>query len=166
MLDYNTRQLAAWVLREFRAQLLLCAFGALAAGYAFGCFSKARVPADCVVSVFDLNSNPAKYNARRICVKGSLLNLKTNAADSDVPYSVFSLKENKASGEYDFVNIISFARRQLSADGSVLACGIFSAVKQVGKDTYHNVIVLNRVEGADAGPEEGPISGARRSRSF
>lgn len=166
MLDYNTRQLAAWVLSEFRAQLILCACGALAAGYAFGCFSKARVPADCVVSVFDLNSNPDKYNARRICVKGSLLNLKSDGSEAELPYSVFSLKENKASGEYDFVNIISFAERQLDADGAVLICGIFSAVKQVGKDTYHNVIFLNRFEGAGSGAQESPISGARRSRAF
>jgi hypothetical protein len=166
MLDYNTRQLAAWVLREFRAQLLLCAFGALAAGYAFGCFSKARVPANGVISVFDLNSNPDKYNARRICVKGSLLNLKTNDTDAALPYSVFSLKENKTSGDYDFVNLISFAQRQLSTDGAVLACGVFSAVKQVGKDTYHNVIFLNSVETPDAGNQDGPLSGARRSRAF
>ena len=166
MLDYNTRQLAAWVLREFRAQLFLCAFGALAAGYAFGCFSKARVPVNSVVSVFDLNSNPDKYNARRICVKGSLLNLKTNATDADFPYSVFSLKENKSSGDYDFVNIISFAQRQLTAEGPMLACGVFSAVKQVGKDTYHNVVFLNRVESAEESQQEGPVSGARRSRAF
>jgi hypothetical protein len=64
------------------------------------------------------------------------------------------------------VNIISFAQRRLPSDGAVLACGVFSAVKQVGKDTYHNVIFLNHAESAEAWDQEGPISGVRRSRAF
>lgn len=165
MLDYNTRQIAAWVLREFRAQLFLCAALALAGGYVFGLFSKARLPIGGVVSVFDLNSDPARYNARRICVKGSLLNLKTNTAEADSPYSVFSLKESRRSGEYDFVNVISYAERE-PENGVVKACGVFSAVKQVGKDTYHNVIFIKYFEKAGTGAQDVPILGARRSRAF
>jgi hypothetical protein len=166
MLDYNTRQLAAWVLKEFRAQLLLAAAGALATGYAFGCFSKARLPRGGEISVFALNGKPARYNARTVCVTGSLLNIKSASDEPAPPYAVFSLKESGASGDYDFINILSFNEREAPAGNPVTACGIFSAVKQVGKDTYHNVIFLNRFLSSGTGPEESPLAGARRSRSF
>jgi len=166
MLDYNSRQLAAWVLKEFRAQLLLAAAGALAAGYAFGCFSKARLPHGGGVTVFDLNGDPARYNATTVCVKGTLLNIRNASEDPAQTYSVFSLKESGALGDYDFINIISFKEREAPEGSTVIACGIFSAVKQVGKDAYHNVIFLNRFISSRTEPQEGPISGARRSRSF
>lgn len=166
MLDYNTRQLVAWVLKEFRAQLLLAAAGALAAGYAFGCFSKGRVPRDGGVSVFDLNGDPARYNAKTVCVKGTLLNMTTGAEAQDLPYTVFSLKESASSGAYDFINIISFKEKTPPGKGPVMACGVFSTVKQVGRDTYHNVIFLNRFIDIGAVMQGAPISGARRSRAF
>lgn len=166
MLDYNTRKLAFWVLKEFRAQLLLAAAGALAAGYTFGCFSKNHIPANGVVSVFDLNSTPARYNARSVCVRGVILNLKnTGAEPGDLPYALFSLKETRAAGGYDFVNIISFNERSAPDRDPVLACGVFNTMKQVGKDTYYNIILLNRFKSGD-GEDEGPIRGARKNRAF
>lgn len=166
MLDYNTRRLIGWVLTEFRAPLLLCAGAALLAGYAFGCFRSAHVPANGLVSVFALNASPDKYNARAVCVRGKLLNLKDNTADPDLPYSVFSLKETRAAGDYDFINVISFAQREAPGDGLITACGIFNSVKQVGRDTYHNIIFLNAFREPGEAPAAVPISGAKKSRAF
>ena len=167
MLDYNTRKLVLWVLKEFRAQLLLASTCALAAGYAFGCFSKAHVSNNSLVSVFDLNAQPARYNARNICVRGVILNLKDAGAEpSDLPYSIFSLKETRSAGDYDFVNIISFKDREAAPGGVVLACGVFSEMKQVGKDTYHNVLFLSRFKALETGALQGPLGGPRRSRAF
>jgi hypothetical protein len=166
MLDYNTRQLVSWGLKEFRTPLLLAAAGALAAGYAFGCFSKARAGRGGGVSVFDLNGDPARYNARTVCVKGTLLNMTSGAEDQGLPYAVFSLKEAGASGDYDFINVISFKERTAPPGGTVMACGVFSSVKQVGKDTYHNVIFLNRFIDINAMMRTEPVIGARKSRAF
>ncbi|OGR68021.1 MAG: hypothetical protein A2081_02640 [Elusimicrobia bacterium GWC2_61_19] len=167
MFDYNTKKLVLWVLKEFRAQLLLAAAGALAAGYAFGCFSKTHVSNNALVSVFDLNAAPARYNTRNICVRGTILNLKDAGAEpSDLPYAIFSLKETRTAGDYDFVNIISFKEREAAPSGLVLACGVFSELKQVGKDTYHNVLFLNRFQSQESGKLQGPLRGPRRSRAF
>ncbi len=165
MLDYNTRRLISWVLTEFRTPLLLCAAAAVVGGYAFGCFSNARLPANKLVSVFALNASPEKYNARQVCVRGKLLNLKDNTSDPAMPYSVFSLKETRARGEYDFINIVSFTERAHPGEGLITACGIFSEVKQVGKDTYHNIIFLNNFKAEPAAPAE-PLAGAKKSRAF
>jgi hypothetical protein len=167
MLDYNTRRLVLWVLKEFRAWLLLASGCALLAGYAFGCFSKTRVSDNSLVSVFDLNAVPARYNARTICVRGVILNLKDAGAEpTDLPYAIFSLKETRAAGDYDFINIISFKEREASPGGVVVACGVFSEMKQVGKDTYHNVLFLNRFKSQYSGKLEGPLRGPRKSRAF
>ncbi|MCM2267040.1 MAG: hypothetical protein NDI60_04615 [Elusimicrobiales bacterium] len=167
MLDYNARRLVAWVLKEFRLHILLACAGAVAAGYAFGCFSKAAVSGNSAVSVFALNASPARYNARNVCVRGVILNLKDAGAEpQDLPYSIFSLKETRAAGDYDFVNIISFKERETAPEGLVLACGVFSSMKQVGKDTYHNIILLNRFKSAPNGKLEGPLRGAKKSRAF
>ncbi|OGR45305.1 MAG: hypothetical protein A2X35_03405 [Elusimicrobia bacterium GWA2_61_42] len=167
MLDYNTKRLVFWVLKEFRAPMLLASLSAVAAGYAFGCFSKAHVPNNSLVSVFELNAAPARYNARGICVRGTLLNLKDSGAEpEELPYALFSLKETRAAGDYDFVNIISFDEREAPGAGLVTACGVFSAMKQVGKDTYHNVIFLNGFKAERSGKIEGPVYGPRKSRAF
>lgn len=167
MLDYNARRLVFWTLKEFRAQLLLAGAVALAAGYAFGCFSKARIAANSPVSVFDLNAAPDRYNARNVCVRGMILNLKDAGAEpADLPYSIFSLKETRSAGDYDFINVISFKERESAPEGLVLACGVFSSMKQVGKDTYHNVILLNRFKDEVNGRPYGPLRGAKRSRAF
>ena len=167
MLDYNARRLVAWVLREFRAQILLVSATAVGAGYAFGCFSKARLPGGGTISVFDLNANPAKYNSRPVCVRGVILNLQDAGSDpGDLPYRIFGLKETRAAGDFDFVNILSFRESDAPPKGVVTACGIFSAIKQVDGDTYHNVILLSRFKGESLPPAERPLAGPRRSRAF
>jgi len=167
LLDYNARRLVFWVLKEFRPQLLLAGTVALAAGYAFGCFSKARLAANSPVSVFDLNAAPGRYNARNVCVRGMILNLKDAGAEpADLPYSIFSLKETRGTGDYDFINVISFKERESAPEGLVLACGVFSAMKQIGKDTYHNVVLLNRFKDEGPGRADAPLRGAKRSRAF
>lgn len=167
MLDYNARRLVLWVLKEFRAQLLFAAAAALAAGYAFGCFSKGRLPGTGAVSVFDLNAAPERYNGRAVCVRGSILNMKDAGAEpAELPYSVFSLKETRGAGDYDFVNIISFREREAAPEGLVLACGVFSAMKQMGGDTYHNVLLLNRFRSLSNGRYEGPVRTGKKSRAF
>lgn len=167
MLDYNTRKLIFWVLKEFRAQLLLLGICAMAAGYAFGSFSKAHLPANGLVSVFELNAAPARYNARSICVRGTILNIKdTGAGPQELPYALFSLKETRAAGDYDFVNIISFGEQEAPGPGLVLACGVFSSMKQVGKDTYHNIILLHRFKAQRESKREGPVHGAGKNRVF
>ena len=167
LLDYNARRLVFWVLKEFRAQLLLAGAVALAVGYAFGCFSKARIAASNPISVFDLNAAPDRYNARNVCVRGMVLNLKDAGAEpADLPYAIFSLKETRGAGDYDFINVISFKERESTPEGMVLACGVFNTMKQVGKDTYHNVILLNRFKSAGNGRPDAPLRGAKRSRAF
>lgn len=156
-----------WVLKEFRTQLLLVAAAATASGYAFGCFSKAKLSAGGAVSVFELNAAPERFNARNVCVRGTLLNLKETGAEAeDLPYSIFSLKETRGAGDYDFVSIISLREREAAPAGLVLACGVFSEMKQIGKDTYHNVILLNRFKSEAAGKYEGPLRGGVKSRTF
>ncbi len=167
MLDYNARRLVAWVLREFRAQILLVSAAAVAGGYAFGCFSKARLPGGGTVSVFDINARPDRYNGRPVCVRGVILNLQNAGAEpGDPAYRIFSLKETRAAGDYDFVNILSFREDVEAPRGVVTACGVFSALKQVDKDTYHNVILLSRFKAGELPPSEGPVAGPRRSRAF
>lgn len=167
MLDYNARRLVLWVLKEFRAQLLLAGALALACGYAFGCFSKGRIPGIGTVSVFDLNAAPERYNSRAVCVRGTILNLKDAGAEpQELPYAIFSLKETRGAGDYDFINIISFREREAAPDGLVLACGVFSAMKQVGKDTYHNVLLLNRFRSQPGPKHEGPLYSGKKSRAF
>lgn len=167
MLDYNARRLVLWVLTEFRTQLLLAAAAAVVAGYAFGCFSRGRLPGANTVSVFDLNAAPERYNARSVCVRGTILNLKDAGAEpAELPYAVFSLKEARGAGDYDFVNIISFREREAAPEGLVLACGVFSSMKQVGRDTYHNVLLLNRFRVLSNGKYEGPVRTGKKSRAF
>ncbi len=167
MLDYNARRLASWVLKEFRAPLLLAGAVALGAGYAFGCFSKGRIPGLGAVSVFDLNAAPGRYNGRTVCVRGGILNMKDAGAEPEsLPYSVFSLKETRGAGDYDFINIISFRERESAPGGLVLACGVFSAVKQVNGDTYHNVLLLSRFRSLSNGKYEGPVRAGKKSRAF
>jgi hypothetical protein len=139
---------------------------AVATGYGFGCFSKAHLPKSGIASVFDLNGDPAAYNAKTVCVKGTLLNMAAGPEDQELPYAVFSLKESGSSGDYDFINIISYTEKQAPPGATVLACGVFSSVKQVGKDTYHNVIFLNRFIDIAATQQSVPLAGARRNRAF
>jgi hypothetical protein len=62
------------------------------------------------------------------------------------PYTVFSLQETATDGSYDFINIVSLRLPAFEKGAGIKVCGYFSKVKQVGKDTYYNSLLMNSFE--------------------
>jgi hypothetical protein len=146
-MDENKRSLLAWFINHFWGRVtltfaLLAALGFLMGGYSAPSFRRANA----LVSVMALNRNPAKYEARAICVKGQVLDLRVEDNKLVRPYTVFSLQETAPDGSYDFINIISLRLPAFEKGAGVKACGYFSKVKQIGKDTYYNSLLMNSFE--------------------
>lgn len=147
MMDENKRSLLAWFINHFWGRaitmlVMLSALGFLVGGYKLPSFRRANA----LVSVMDLNRDPASYEASPICVKGEVLDLRVEDNKLVRPYTVFSLQETAPDGSYDFINIISLRLPAFEKGARVKVCGYFSKVKQVGKDTYYNSLLMNSFE--------------------
>jgi len=146
-MDENKKSLLAWFINHFwgRVVLVLALLGAL--GFLVGGYNLPSLRrAYALVSVMDLNRNPDKYEAVAVCVKGEVLDLRVEDNKLVRPYTVFSLQETAPDGSYDFINIISLRLPAFEKGAVVKVCGYFSKVKQVGKDTYYNSLLMNRFE--------------------
>jgi hypothetical protein len=147
MITETKRDLLAWFFGHFWGRCCgvlagLCLLGFLLGLCRFPSSGRRNAP----VSVMDLNRTPGKFEARSVCVSGEVLDLRVEDNRLVRPYTVFSLKETAPDGSYDFVNIISLRLPDFGKGAQVTACGIFNTIKQVGKDTYYNAILMNRFE--------------------
>ncbi len=147
ILDENKRSLLSWFFGHFWGRftlvfLLLVLLGFLIGMRGMPTFRRSYG----LVSVMDLNRKPAKYEAMQVCVNGTVLDLRVEDNKLVRPYTVFSLQETSPDGSYDFINIISLQLPAFEKGAHVMACGYFSKIKQVGKDTYFNTILMNRFE--------------------
>ena len=146
-MDENKRSLLTWFINHFWGRVTSVLVLLLALGFLIGgCRMPSFMRANSQVSIMDLNRNPGKYEARAICVKGEVLDLRVEDNKLVRPYTVFSLQETAPDGSYDFINIISLRLPAFEKGAEVKVCGYFSKVKQVGKDTYYNSLLMNRFE--------------------
>ncbi len=146
-MDENKKSLLAWFINHFWGRVilvlaLLAALGFLVGGYSLPSFRRANS----LVSIMDLNRSPAKYEAVAVCIKGQVLDLRVEDNKLVRPYTVFSLQETAPDGSYDFINIISLRLPAFEKGDRVKVCGYFSKIKQVGKDTYFNSLLMNSFE--------------------
>jgi hypothetical protein len=153
-MDENKRSLLAWFINHFWGRvtsifLLLLALGFLLGGYRMPSLRRANA----LVSIMDLNRDPEKYEALAVCVKGEVLDLRVEDNKLVRPYTVFSLQETAPDGGYDFINIISLRLPAFEKGAALKVCGYFSKVKQVGKDTYYNSLLMNSFEPAITVPK-------------
>ncbi|MCM2267039.1 MAG: hypothetical protein NDI60_04610 [Elusimicrobiales bacterium] len=147
MLTENRRDVLAWFLGHFWGRCAGALAGLLLLGFLLGlCKLPGLRRSNVQVSVMDLNRSPAKYEAASVCVRGEVLDLRVEDNKLVTPYSVFSLQETAPDGSYDFINVISLRLPAFGKGARVKACGYFNTVKQVGKDTYYNSILMNRFE--------------------
>jgi hypothetical protein len=153
MMD-GRKQLLAWFVGHFWGRCAAALAGLALLGFLLGL---CRLPSwhrhDVPVLVADLNRSPEKYEAASVCVRGTVLDLRVEDNKLVRPYAVFSLQETSSDGSYDFINIISLRLPSLEKGSEVRACGFFNKIKQIGKDTYYNSILLNRLEEETAPPK-------------
>lgn len=146
-MDENKRSLLTWFINHFWGRVvltlaLLAALGFVLGGYRLPLFMRAYS----VVSIMDLNRHPARYEAKAVCVKGQVLDLRVEDNRLVRPYAVFSLQETAPDGSFDFINIISLRLPAFEKGAEVKACGYFNKVKQVGRDTYYDSLLMSRFE--------------------
>jgi hypothetical protein len=149
MLSENKRDLLAWFFGHFWGRftlilMILVALGFLLGVYRMPVIRRHNVP----VSVMDLNRSPDKYEAASVCVTGEVLDLRVEDNKLVRPYTVFILQETARDGSYDFINIISLRLPAFGKGANMKVCGFFNKVKQVGKDTYYNSLLMNSFEEA------------------
>lgn len=147
MLSENKKAVLTWFFGHFWGRCAAVLAGLLLLGFALGLcrlpgFKRQNRP----VSVMELNRDPGRYEAASVCVRGEVLDLRVEDNKLVRPYAVFSLQETAPDGSYDFINVISLRLPAFGKGARVKACGYFNKVKQVGKDTYYNSILLNRFE--------------------
>lgn len=147
MLSENKKDLLAWFFDHFWGRVVLvlatlAGLGFLLGDYKLPSFRRHNVP----VSVIDLNRAPDRYEAASVCVRGEVLDLRVEDNKLVRPYTVFSLQETAPDGSYDFINIISLRLPAFGKGAEVRVCGFFNKIKQVGKDTYYNSLLMNSFE--------------------
>ncbi len=147
MLDENKKDLLAWFFGHFWGRCAAALAGLALLGFLLGLcklpsFKRHRAQ----VSVMDLNRSPEKYEAASVCVNGEVLDLRVVDNRLVRPYAVFSLRETAPDGSFDFVNVISLRLPSFGKGTRARVCGFFNTVKQVGRDTYYNSILMNSFE--------------------
>lgn len=147
MISENKRDLLAWFFGHFWGRCAGVLAGLCLLGFVLGlCRLPSSRRSNTPVSVMELNRDPDKYEAQSVCVRGEVLDLRVEDNRLVRPYTVFSLQETAADGSYDFINIISLRLPAFGKGAKVQACGFFNKVKQVGKDTYYNSLLMNRFD--------------------
>jgi len=147
ILDENKRSLLTWFFGHFWGRFALVILLLALIGFLIGMSGLPSLRRSYgLVSVMDLNRKPAKYEAMQVCVRGTVLDLRVEDNKQVRPYTVFSLQETMPDGSYDFINIISLQLPAFAKGAQVKACGYFGKVKQIGKDTYYNTILMNSFE--------------------
>ncbi|OGR68020.1 MAG: hypothetical protein A2081_02635 [Elusimicrobia bacterium GWC2_61_19] len=147
MISETKRDLLAWFFGHFWGQCAGVLAGLCLLGFLLGlCRLPSSKRHNMPVSVMELNRVPGKYEARSVCVTGEVLDLRIEDNRLVRPYTVFSLKETSPDGSYDFINVISLRLPTFGKGAHATVCGFFNTVKQVGKDTYYNSILMNRFD--------------------
>jgi hypothetical protein len=147
MLDDNKKHILAWFFGHFWGRCAGVLAGLALLGFLLGLCKMPRLGRGPeLVSVLDLNKAPGAYDAKPVCVRGEVLDLRVEDNKLVRPYTVFSLQETAPDGSYDFINVISLRLPAFGKGTRVKACGYFNKIKQVGKDTYYNSVLMNKFE--------------------
>jgi hypothetical protein len=157
MLSENKKDLLAWFFGHFWGRFILILAILMALGFLLGVY---RLPSlrrhNAPVSVMELDRNPDRYEAASVCVTGEVLDLRVEDSRLVRPYTVFSLQETAPDGSYDFINIISLRLPAFDKGARIKVCGFFNKIKQVGRDTYYNSLLMNSFEEQSSSQ---PVSG-------
>lgn len=147
MISENKRSLLAWFFGHFWGRCAGALAGLCLLGFLLGlCKLPSLRRYNTPVPVRKLNGNPDRYEARSVCVSGEVLDLRVEDNRLIRPYTVFSLQQTAPDGGRDFINVISLRLPDFGKGARVKACGFFNKVKQVGKDTYYNSLLMNSFE--------------------